>query len=435
MAKFNPGKVLKTVPKHGEASGSPIKIIKFLGAGGQGEVYMVEHKGVKKALKWYTNVGKNPEAFYNNLKNNVDRGSPDEAFLWPEAVVEKSEGSFGYLMALRPDGYYELKKYMLARDVKFASFKAMVEACIKIVSAFRILHINGYSYQDLNDGNFFIHPQTGDVLICDNDNVAPDGTNLGILGKPRYMAPEVVLGKALPSLYTDAFSLSIILFFILCMNHPLEGKKSLVPCLTPEWSERIYGSEALFICDPNDRSNSPVKNIHVNVVNRWGFMPDYIKDAFTQSFSREAIKNSSRRLSEIEWLRVLVRFRSEIVKCSCGNEVFIKNASTTKCDGCGKPIVIKNILKLPYYSLTAARGSRVYRCQLHACNASVALEPVALVVARDDDPSVLGVRNMTEQIWSATTSSGKRVTVVPGEVVPFLKGILLEIYGSKIELV
>ena len=30
----------------------------------------------------------------------------------------------------------------------------------------------GYSYQDLNDGNFFINPQSGDVLICDNDNVA-----------------------------------------------------------------------------------------------------------------------------------------------------------------------------------------------------------------------------------------------------------------------
>ena len=28
------------------------------------------------------------------------------------------------------------------------------------------------SYQDLNDGNFFIDPQTGKVLICDNDNVA-----------------------------------------------------------------------------------------------------------------------------------------------------------------------------------------------------------------------------------------------------------------------
>ena len=28
---------------------------------------------------------------------------------------------------------------------------------------------------------------TGDVLICDNDNVAPYGTNLGIAGKCRYM--------------------------------------------------------------------------------------------------------------------------------------------------------------------------------------------------------------------------------------------------------
>lgn len=32
-------------------------------------------------------------------------------------------------------------------------------------------------------------------MICDNDNVAPYGENLGIAGKCRYMAPEVVIGK------------------------------------------------------------------------------------------------------------------------------------------------------------------------------------------------------------------------------------------------
>lgn len=428
MAQFSPGKVLKT------NFGAPIKIIKYLAGGGQGDVYLVEYTGQKKALKWYRNAGNNPDAFYENLKRNAEKGSPDNAFLWPEAVTEKTEGSFGYIMDLRPDGYFELSEYMLASEVTFSSFKSAVEACIKIVSAFRILHNNGYSYQDLNDGNFFIHPQTGDVLICDNDNVAPNGTNMGIVGKPRYMAPEIVCRHVLPDTQTDRFSLAVILFLILCMNHPLEGQKSLVPCLTPSAAEKLYGSEALFICDPNDRSNAPVKNIHPNVVARWGFMPDYIKDAFLKAFSQQAIKEPGRRLRELDWLKVLVRFRSDIVKCRCGNEVFIKDASTTRCDGCGRPMAVSHVIQLPDYSITAARGSRIYRCQLGLCNADEALNPVALVVAKDDDPTVLGLKNMTANILSATTPSGNMRQVQPQEVVPFKAGITIEAYGTKIVL-
>lgn len=428
MAQFEPGKILYT------DFNVPIKIVKYLAGGGQGDVYVVEYNGKKKALKWYKNVGNDPEAFYNNLAENVKNGIPDKAFLWPEAITKKMEGSFGYIMDLRPEGYHELSEFMLARDVKFASFKAAVEACIKIVSAFRILHNKGRSYQDLNDGNFFINPQTGDVLICDNDNVAPNGTNMGVIGKPRYMAPEIVCGTALPTTQTDRFSLAVILFLILCMNHPLEGKKSLVPCMTPHEAEKLYGSEALFICDPVDKSNAPVKNIHGNVIARWGFMPDYIKEAFLTAFSQQAIKEPGRRLKELDWLKVLVRFRSDIVKCGCGNEIFIKNASTTRCDGCGKPMTINHVIKLPHYSITAAKGSRVYRCQLGICNADEALSPVALVVAKDSEPNVLGVKNMTPNILRATTPSGKSKQVQPQEIVPFKTGIIIEAYDGKIEL-
>jgi DNA-binding helix-hairpin-helix protein with protein kinase domain len=41
----------------------------------------------------------------------------------------------------------------------------MVNAALNITAGFRALHNKGYSYQDLNDGNFFINPQNGNVLI------------------------------------------------------------------------------------------------------------------------------------------------------------------------------------------------------------------------------------------------------------------------------
>lgn len=429
MAQFEPGKIIKT------DFGGEIKVVRYLGGGGQGDVYAVEYSGESKALKWYKPQAlRDPDAFYKNIKHNTEKGSPDKAFLWPEAVTERTEGSFGYIMDLKPEGYYEFSKILGSAKYNFANFKVATEACIRIVSAFRILHNNGYSYQDMNDGNFFINPKTGDVLICDNDNVAPNGTHTGILGKPRYMAPEIVVGKGkvLPNTQSDRYSLSAILFLLLFLSHPLEGKRWLVPCMTDAIAEKLYGSEPLFLYDPDDKSNAPVRNIHVNVINRWGFMPEYLKDAFLKAFSQQALREPGRRLDERAWLKVLVRFRSDIVKCSCGNEVFIQNAATTKCDACGKPVGVQHTVQLPDYSITAAKGSRVYRCQLGTCNADDALNPVLLVVSKPD--GTLGVKNVTQNILNAVTPSGKAKQIQPQETIPFKPGIKIEAFDKTIEL-
>ena len=432
MAQFEPGKVLKT------NFGAQIKIIKNIGEGGQGYVYLVEYGGKKKALKWYKPSSlRNPDAFYDNLKRNADKGSPDKAFLWPEAVTERTEGSFGYLMDLRPEGYYELSKILGSKKYNLGSFKAATEVCIRVVSAFRILHNNGYSYQDLNDGNFFINPTNGDVLICDNDNVAPDGTTTGILGKAGYMAPEIVVGKGkvLPNKQSDRYSLAAILFLILFTNNPLEGKRWVdATVLTDKIQDRLYGSDPLFIFDPNNSSNRPDRKLQGWVIDIWNCMPKYLKDEFVRAFSQEALKDPNRRLRELDWVKVLTRFRSDIVRCSCGNEVFVQNATTTKCDKCGKPVVINHSIKLPQYTMTAVKGSRIYRCQLGMCNADDALTPVGLIVTKPDNPSVLGYKNMLPDIIQATTPSGKVNQVPPKGVVPFKSGIVIETFDKKIEL-
>jgi serine/threonine protein kinase len=228
--------------------GGSVKIKKKLGEGGQGIVYLVDLNGKDYALKWYTKPS--GKEFYNNLENNIQKGAPTSSFLWPLYLTEMKDGHFGYLMELRPAEFAELSDFLIAK-VRFGSVSAMINAALCISNGFRQLHHDGYSYQDLNDGNFFINPQTGDVLICDNDNVAPYGKHLGIAGKSRYMAPEVVRGDINPNADTDRFSLAVILFMLFYNNHPLEGKAVVsVPCMT-ERNERIfYGESPIFIYDP-----------------------------------------------------------------------------------------------------------------------------------------------------------------------------------------
>ena len=430
MAQFTKGTFLKT------KCGEPVKVISYIAGGGQGDVYLVEYRKQKKALKWYKNVGNDPKSFYKNLKQNIQEGAPAPCFLWPEALVTtETDRGFGYIMDLRPAEFQELSKFILAANgAVFPSFKAAVEACLKIVAAFRILHNKGYSYQDINDGNFFINPRTAEVLICDNDNVAPDGFNTGVIGKPRYMAPEIVVGKGnvLPNKGSDRFSLAIILFILLCNDHPLEGKRCVeLPCMTLKNAEKLYGSDAVFIYDDNDASNRPVKNIHRNVIERWEYMPTYMKDAFKQAFSKEAMHCPEKRLRELDWLKVLTRFRSEIIKCECGNEIFIEDINKIVCEACGKRTQVSNVFELPEYSIPATKGTWIYRCQLGMCSATTALDPIIHVVTKN---GVWAWQNMSGDTIKVTTASGVDKIVRPQEVAPIKSGMVIYPFNNNVKI-
>lgn len=411
------------------AKGTHIKTIlngevvvdRWLAEGGQGNVYVVKYNGEEKALKWYksSGMGENKDAFYDNLKNNVVKGAPNPAFLWPLDITEWRDGVFGYVMNLRPEGYYEVSDFMLTH-VRFKSYHVMVDAALQIVSAYRILHNKGYSYQDLNDGNFFIDPNNGKVLICDNDNVAPDGTETGIIGKPRYMAPEIVMRREMPNSLSDRFSMSVILFILFTLNHPLEGKRSLVPAMTPKHQEALYGSKALFIMDQSDRDNAPDPAIHRNVLMVWDFLPDYMRRLFSRAFGQEALHEPNTRPKEVEWIKCLVRFQSDIVPCQCGNEVFIQQGKPCVCEKCQSRVDIPFCLKLQDYSMPVTAGNKLYRCQLGPCNVNEALNPIGEVVSKG---GAYGLRNCSGMIWNVTTPSGKSKRVMAEEGIPMKDGI------------
>ena len=67
------------------------------------------------------------------------------------------------------------------------------------------------------------------IAVCSFRDVNTGAISIGIdnsavYGTPRFMAPEIVLGKAKPSRNTDLYSLAVLLFYMFMMGHPLEGK-------------------------------------------------------------------------------------------------------------------------------------------------------------------------------------------------------------------
>lgn len=161
------------------------------------------------------------------------------------------------MIALFPHHYYDLTDFVLC-NVHFKSFRTIADTALQIVSAYCILHHAGYTCQNMTDGNIFIDPVTGKILICYDDDMAPDGCNTDIRIQPDYAAPEIVVGNATPNSLTDRFSMAVLLFILFTNTHPLKGKRYMKPALTPKDERVLLGSDPLFIMDPDNQDNAPI---------------------------------------------------------------------------------------------------------------------------------------------------------------------------------
>lgn len=415
-------------------NGKSCTVKKELGRGGQGVVYQVEYEGHPYALKWYTvNPG---QRFYDNLCNNARRGAPSSNFVWPLAVSECFEGSFGYLMDLRPADFADMSQFLLKKK-QFTTVDAQINACLQICNAFKALHAEGLSYQDLNDGNFFINAKTGDVLICDNDNVVPDNTNMGIIGKAGYLAPEIVEGNQMPNKYTDYYSLAVCLFILIFMNRPFEGQNYLsCPCdNNPAFAKKLFGYDSVFIMDPSDACNRPVRGYHDNVIYRWPIYPQLLQQAFCKTFSKEAQHDPTKRLMESSWIKVLLQSRSLLVKCpECGSATFVGENLKEKrpCFWCKKVPSIPSYLKVNGYSLPLANGQKIYGVQ---CFGGGEFTDIAAETIIKNGEA--GLVNRSKVDWDVMLPSGNVNLVHPGDAMPARGGFRIRFgiqgYTGEIE--
>jgi DNA-binding helix-hairpin-helix protein with protein kinase domain len=415
-----------------------VRVEKLLGDGGQGWVYLVDYEGKKMALKWYKDgVLKNPAKFYANLENNIKKGPPSPAFLWPKDLVKKGD-KFGYIMDLRPDEYKDFSKILLGREVvkdqiqklRWPGVSPMINAALNITYGFEKLHSVGYSYQDLNDGNFFIKLTSGNVLICDNDNVSAFGQDSGIAGKARYMAPEVVLGKANPNPGTDRFSLGVVLFLLFVNTHPLEGA-ALVdpsrPCLTDKLEKLFYGEHPVFIFDDADPSNRPVQGIHDGAFKRWPFLPPYAQEQFKKAFNQEALRDPNRRVTEREWLSLFIRLRDELYTCpSCGSEYFANPVTPNPCPGCGKQAAFPACLKTRNYNVPLHRATKLYACHTAKSDTDDFNRQTAEIMVKGNE---LGLKNLSDTPWTITQGVNQ-VSVTKDKGIKLVKGMKLDFGGG-----
>ena len=235
------------------------------------------------------------------------------------------------------------------------------------------------------------------------------------MGKARYMAPEIVAG-GIPDKRSDRFSLSVILFMLFYANHPFEGERVVAcPCMTESFERKFYGNEAIFIYDPTNNANRPVRGIHQNVIRRWPVFPSVLRETFEREFSQEYLQNPEKRMIEQNWEKIISQVRDQLVICpTCKEETFVEtNGAVGKCINRGCAIDISKRLLINNRSLPLTDKTEIFIDNDNRPDA---------VVSKDAN-GVLLIKNISLDKWTVETRSGKVKTVESQDIMPVKEGL------------
>ena len=429
-----------------EMSGS-LTVKSKLGEGGQGSVFAVEGSQGLFALKWY-NRGQATQEQAAAIRSLVQSGSPKgragRRFVWPlDLATSAASPSFGYLMPL-----IDVKRFAALEEVQShlhpsPTYPTMCEVSYQAANSYRALHLAGLCYRDVSSRNVLFDPRTGDVLICDTDNVGVNRQSTSQIGGTMgFMAPELVREEEAPSTETDLHSLAVFLFNLWVWHHPLHGEMAYQ---FRSWEliamRKVYGKDPVFVFDPVDKRNRlPNDPDYVGVGKRWSHCPPSLQNLFTRAFT-VGLKQAGRRVMEGQWQNLFLQLKDGSVSCSHCKAANLWDVSmkALNCWHCQKPVAIPPRLAFVHaggkHFVVLTRDAKLLRRHVNSLAEEDGETVLGQVVQNPVNPQVWGIKNLTQSPWSAVLPDGTTKEYPPQIAVPLNPGMKLNIAGASAEIV
>lgn len=419
-----------------EGLGLSCSVGDLLGSGSQGEVYEAGMEGQSLAIKWYY-PSWSTSGHRQVLSKLISIGPPDPGFLWPFGLAtQDGRRDFGYAMPLREERYRPLSDVVTFQVDP--TLKVLAHTARNLAHKFLCLHANGLSYKDISLGNVFFDPCNGDVVICDNDNAGLDGEQTkGILGTPKFIAPEIVRGEVGASSFTDLHSLAVLLFYLLMAHHPLEGsREARFACLDAGAMASLYGSHPMFIFDPHNADNNPVPGMHDNVLALWPLYPRFLQELFTRAFTA-GLADPQERVRETEWRAAMAQLADAVTHCPrCGAENYLDpgspddNLAGLTCWSCRAEFRRPLLLRMEHTTVAINHDTELLAHHTVRSRQYDYSSAMGRVVSHPSDPSLWGIQNLSGETWKASFPDGTTVGVAPHQSVLLRQGARLD-FGSR----
>jgi DNA-binding helix-hairpin-helix protein with protein kinase domain len=429
---------------HGRDSGNTYVIESEIGVGGQGRVYLVrDESGKKYAAKWYKPSTGTSQQF-QQIQELVQRGGPRTCdagihFIWPiEMLSLEGADGFGYVMPLIDTNRFHSHERICNRRVQQPTIPVLCRISARVAAAIDTLHASGLAYCDLNDKNIKIEPESGDIVVYDNDNVVVNNSPTQIKGVWEFMAPEVALSKSHPSAESDLYSLAVLLYRLWTWEHPMEGSAVLkiyswdIPA-----KRKFFATSPVFVFHPTDASNTargvPELKLHLM---RWTRMcPPKLQRVFTDTFV-EGVHNVAKRPRLPDWQRLFLELEANAATCACG-AIHAWDGATKPfvCWKCNNPIPLAIELRVQHGSsgdsvLLASAGASLRQHHLDITRFDGdATKILGRVEAHPQSAGAVIIRNLSEKPWGYVAGGGL-LSIDPGQARALIPGAELTI-GSK----
>ncbi|MCU0648042.1 MAG: hypothetical protein MUF00_08610 [Gemmatimonadaceae bacterium] len=258
-----------------------------------------------------------------------DRGIPEQfarqhSLVWPVlgvmAPTYRSQFFFTDRLGQRQEKevkwFTGRKAGALVPESERGSLLTRLQICTRLARAVRRMHFAGLAHSDLSNKNVLIDPKSGDACVIDIDSlVVPGVAPPAVLGTPGYIAPEVLAGRAKPSIDTDKHALAVLIYQILLHRHPLQGKKVHSTRSAEEDETLSMGARALFVEHPTDRSNPSV----VPIVTPFARLGPHLEALFIKTFVH-GLHVPGRRADAAEWELALYRTLNQIHPLPSGRQ-------------------------------------------------------------------------------------------------------------------
>ena len=396
-----------------------------------GEIYSVSYNGLPAGVKLYSSQCSTAER-RAAIKDLIESGPPDHNFLWPVEILSVTHAGgdcFGYVVPL-PDAAmrtFELHHLQMTA----AGFKATILSCVNLALSFANLHTHGYCFNSIALKNLFADPLSSKILIFENENIVIDEALTEAVDNPsEFSAPEIILGRSVPSVKTDLHLLAALLFYRLFKNHPLDGAATeAAKQLAPAARLEHYGRKASFIFHPKDNRNAPIPHQQDEVSLCWKIYPQFLKDLFSIIFIK-GLTDSSGRLSAKAWCHQLMKLHDSLFNCQeCGKPNFYcqvsqdsKGASGGSCWSCSAQLKLPPKMSLGKLVIMLNPDTQLYPYHTQSADFFSFARPTASVTHLPADPRHFGLRNDGTSAWSYEDGNGSVQSVPVGSICPLLVG-------------
>ena len=373
-------------------NGTKYYLSKIIGQGAQGIIYSTaDDEYVVKLYKKESELKNKKKLKKLNWLLKTDY--PDQ-FIKPLDIIDSPY--IGYVMK-KVKGHVSLNKLLIPnRGMAFSDWYNQETGGLyrrllvgqKIAMQFANLHKLNLAYCDLSGNNILVNENTDVNSVCmiDIDNIyIPGADEVNVLGTSRYMAPEILTKQLDPDIFTDSYSLAVILFELLKSGHPYIG--DFIEDGTPEQMTEAYKGLYPYVEDPANDLNRSSQMLPSDVV-----FTTTLKELFQKTFI-DGKENRVSRIRAQEYALAFQRASNLVVKCSeCGNWHYAKPDENHeyKCPWCDAPY--EKPMRIAFYEKYAgkiaaisAQSSVFGKCVLYLsgiviCDfvASVATAPFAL---------------------------------------------------------